>query len=147
MHKSAVVLALILCGCRAEDARPSPDDHSCRPHRVALLQAYCAGESPSGGPCKGIPKAFAVACADGCFLHTCGPAVACKEGPALCEGSCDDPATAPFWRDLTKAKTVCHRNDRVTEPPPRDCVIKETEKLCPALSGTRWFERIPDFGQ
>jgi hypothetical protein len=144
MKKSALTLTLILCGCQSEDAQLSPDDHACRPHRFPILEAYCGGASEAGGPCKGVPKAFAEACADGCVLQTCGPAVACKENAAICEGSCADPKSALFWREWLKAEMACQPQDRLTAPPPRPCVVKETEKRCPELAGTRWSERIPE---
>jgi len=145
MKKCAVMLIFILCGCQSEDAQLAPDDHVCRPHRFPIVQAYCGGASERGGPCRGVPKAFAAACADGCFLQTCGPAVACKENAAICEGSCDNPESAMFWRDLMKAETACHPDDRFLEPAPRSCVIQEAEKRCPKLAGTRhWHEHISE---
>ena len=144
MQKSTMIVALVLCGCPSQDVPPAPDDHACRPHRIDILQAYCGGASEEGGPCKGVPKAFAAACSGGCFLQTCGPDVACKEDAAICEGTCADPESARFWRELLGAELACQPKDRLTDPPPRPCVIKETEKRCPQLAGTRWSERLPE---
>jgi hypothetical protein len=143
MKKILLMCLAMLCACQSPDGKQL-DDNPCGPEKLPVMEAYCEGASPNGGPCKIAPKEFAGACAIGCVLDVCGRDVTCKEEPAACDGRCDDLRSPVFWAHVTRARIDCRDQTRVTNPPSLSCIVAATEKVCPALVGQRWGDRIPD---
>jgi hypothetical protein len=136
------VLAFILSGCRSDSGRTLA--RSCEPDMLPTTRLYCAGRIPDAGSCRFFAAEFAKACEDGCLMHICGSEVGCQDRPAACTASCDDVQSGAFWSDLLDARVICTRWKEPKPPVLSECIVAETEKLCPALVGTRWTARVPE---
>jgi hypothetical protein len=103
---------------------------------------YCAPKSHTSR-CADAPEEFSRPCSDGCLMHMCRVNFACTTpGDRWCGTSCADTHAAVFWRDARVAENRCDNLGQETAYAPgpyTECVIKESEKICPELAGTSWF--------